>query len=202
VKPWLQLYQEHEKLRENAQSTVGEIRKVSREAAEKQPSIFEDPYVHSRLSQRANLRSQRQSFEPIAEPVSVWKLPEGDQEECHLDNAKLTVLLLVDRRRNHLHQLTMMVEGTRKDEDESPWTIAIHLPDDTAPDGGHQGNGDGGHALLHCHVGPDLNTQPKFRVHLPPLGAGALVEWLLSQVVPTLAFEPAPWPAVVAATKR
>lgn len=47
-----------------------------------------------------------------------------------------------------------------------------------------------------------MNTQPKFRVPLPPVGAGALLEWLLSQVVPTLAFEPAPWPAVVATTKR
>lgn len=200
MKPWLQLYQEHEKLRENAQTTVGDIRRVLREAAEQQPSIFEDLFVASRLSQRSNARSQRQSYELNVEPLSVWKLPENDQAECHLDNAKLTVLLLVDRRRNHLHQLTMMVEGTRKD-DESPWTIAVHLPDDTAPDGGHQGHGAGGHALLHCHVGPDMNTQPKFRVPLPPLGAGALLEWLLSQVVPTIAFEPAPWPDIVAATK-
>jgi hypothetical protein len=112
----------------------------------------------------------------------------------------LTILLSLNASTGHLHELTLMVEGKKRDG--AHWTIAIHLPDDReekSKDGDRQGHGACGHAALHCHVGPTLDDQPKVRVPLPPLPPATLLAWLMSQVVPTLAFEPSPWPDVVAA---
>jgi hypothetical protein len=76
----------------------------------------------------------------------------------------------------------------------------VHLHDDRVsaknPGGDRAGHGACGHAALHAHVGPTMNDEPKVRVPLPGLGAGQALEWVLSQVVPTLDFEAAPWASI------
>lgn len=62
--------------------------------------------------------------------------------------------------------------------------------------------GAGGHAVLHCHVGPDLNARPKIRVPLPPISAAEALDWVLSQIITTDDFEPAPWTEVQTALKK
>jgi hypothetical protein len=116
-----------------------------------------------------------------------------------LRRATLTIAATMARR-GHLHQFDVRAEGERLDG--TPWVIAVHLSDDRGPDGDRHALGAGGHAALHCHVGPDLNASPKIRVPLPDLGPVEALEWVLSQLVPTAQFEPAPWSEVQAALKK
>lgn len=130
------------------------------------------------------------------EPLALDGVP-------HLASAKLSLMALTDRS-GHLHMFTVMVEGQRKDG--SKWTLAVHLPDDhetgNNPKGDRQGRGAGGHAALHCHVGPDLETVPEVRVPLPAISAAEALDWVLSQIISTDDFEPAPWADVQAALKK
>jgi hypothetical protein len=120
-----------------------------------------------------------------------------------LETAEISVMGTSDTR-GHLHAFTIAVEGRRRDG--SGWSLAVDLPDDreTAKrrDGDRQGLGACGHAAFHCHVGPDRKTAPEVRVPLPSLAPGEVLEWVLSQIIPTRAFEPAPWAAVQEALKK
>jgi len=120
-----------------------------------------------------------------------------------LASAELSLMALADRR-NHLHQFTVMVEGKRADG--SAWALAVHFEDDRVTDknkdADRKGTGAGGHAAFHCHVGPGLDVAPKVRVPLPALGPVEALEWVLSQLVPTAQFEPAPWAQVQAALRK
>lgn len=120
-----------------------------------------------------------------------------------LETAEISVMGTMDPR-GHLHAFTVSVEGRRKDG--SGWSLAVDLPDDRetakSPEGDRQGRGACGHAALHCHVGPDRETAPQVRVPLPSLAPSELLEWVLSQIIPTHAFEPAPWAAVQAALEK
>lgn len=121
-----------------------------------------------------------------------------------LASAELSLMALADRRNNHLHQFTAMVEGKRADG--SAWALAVHFEDDRIteknPDADRKGTGACGHAAFHCHVGPGLDVQPKVRVPLPAIGPVEALEWVLSQLVPMSTFEPAPWDDVQTALKK
>jgi len=137
------------------------------------------------------------------EPIQLKKLSKAEQERVHLSEARLSILLLWNRARAHLHALTVMVQSKRKVG--SDWTVAVHLPDDREgenPRMDRDGCGACSHAALHCHVGPTVGTHPKVRVPMPPLAPFEVVEWVMSQVVPSDAFEPAPWDRVMAALKQ
>ena len=120
-----------------------------------------------------------------------------------LASAELSLMALADRD-NHLHQFTAMVEGRRADG--SAWSLAVHFEDDRETKESHEGDRKGtgacGHAAFHCHVGPGLNVGPKVRVPLPAFGPVEALQWVLSQLVPTPQFEPAPWSSVTAAMKK
>lgn len=110
-----------------------------------------------------------------------------------LRDAHLTLLALVNRRGDHLHQFTAMIEGTTTAG--SSWAAAVHLEDDRPlPGGDRRGTGACGHAALHCHVGPTLDDVPKVRVPFPAVQPADALDWLLSTVVPS--WEPAPWSAL------
>lgn len=138
-----------------------------------------------------------------------WSIrPRGGRAEplrnlAALSAAQLSLTATVGRD-HQLHRFTLAVDGTRNDG--STWAIAVHLPDDRESpknlNGDRQGLGACSHAALHCHVGPDLDTGPKVRVPLPALGPVEALEWVLSQLVPTADFEPAPWAEVQAAIKK
>ena len=125
--------------------------------------------------------------------------PDGSVPLLHLEAleaARLTVLALVSRRTDHVHQFTAMIEGTASGE--RSWVAAVHLVEDhVTGERDRQGSGACGHAAFHCHVGPTFDHEPKVRVPLPVIGPAGALDWLLSIVVPD--WEPAPWPAVVAA---
>jgi hypothetical protein len=156
-----------------------------------------EPNIQGRFTYEQNpQRAALVEWSIRPEPLALHGVP-------HLASAKLSLMALTDRG-GHLHMFTVMVEGER--EDGSKWTLAVHLPDDqeTArnPNGDRQGRGAGGHAALHCHVGPDLETAPEVRVPLPAINAAEALDWVLSQIIPTDGFEPAPWAQVQAALKK
>lgn len=138
-----------------------------------------------------------------------WSIrPRGGRAEplrnlAALGAAQLPLTALVGRN-HHLHRFTLALDGTRNDG--STWAIVVHLPDDRTspknPNGDRQGLGACSRAALHCHVGPDLDTGPKVRVPLPALDPVEALEWVLSQLVPTARFEPAPWPSVLDSIRK
>lgn len=206
MKEWVELYGAHQGLRAHGRDVVTGLRRVLRALGEKEPSVF-DAHVHQRLQPAKNTEANIQTYRlgtDGPEYIGTWNLPEADQANIHIEEAQLTVLLSLEPASGHLRELTLMVEG--KKHDGTPWTVAIHLPDDREtdknPDGDRQGLGAGGHAAFHCHVGPTLDDQPKVRVPLPVMPPDALLSWLISQVVPTLPYEPAPWPEVLAALPK
>jgi hypothetical protein len=110
-----------------------------------------------------------------------------------LQDARLTVLALLSRKADHVHQFTSMLEGTTPAG--LPWTAAIHLEDDREPDTqDRKGGGACSHAAFHCHVGSTLDHEPKVRVPFPAVGPAGALDWLLSIVVP--AWDPAPWRSI------
>lgn len=199
---WVDLYKQHGGLRAGGNEAVSEIRRVLRSLDEHRNSVFRKG-VHQRWQPRKNSENNLKTYE-LGEAVVLQKLSEKDRKEVHLQEAHLSVLALLNQSKNHLHMLTVMIEGKRTDG--SPWTVAVHLPDDRETDknprGDRQRYGACGHASLHCHVGPTLDTQPEVRVPLPALAPARVVEWVVSQLVPTIAFEPAPWATVVEELSR
>lgn len=110
-----------------------------------------------------------------------------------LHDARLTVLALLSRRADHVHQFTATLEGTTLAG--LSWAAAIHLEDDREPDTqDRKGGGACSHAAFHCHVGPTLDHEPKVRVPFPAVGPAGALDWLLSMVIP--AWDPAPWPNI------
>lgn len=194
---WAELYGEHCSLRRGSgQRSVVELRGVLRRLSELPGSVL-DRGAHQRLQALSNRHTGLQVVEfsqNLSEELHLYAHPEFDRA-IHLIEARLTVQLLIHRTTDRLHQLTIMVEGIRRAG--GPWVVAVHLPDDrpndmsAQPD--RQGHGACGHAALHAHVGPTMNDEPKVRVPLPAVGAGQILEWVFSQVVPTVDFEAAPW---------
>lgn len=206
MKEWLDLYQSHRDLRRtDGREIITDLRRLLKKLGELQPSVF-NKHIQQRLQPKNNNQNYVREYRlgDGGEYIATWNLSEGDQEKVYLEKALLTVQLLLNAASGYLYMMTLMVEGTK--HDGSPWTIAIHLSDDREtgknPDGDRQGHGAGGHAALHCHVGPTLDDTPKVRVPLPPLSPAALLAWLMTQVVPTSSVEPAPWTDILEALQK
>lgn len=195
---WIALYRSHGAARSiSSDSWSGQLRKRLIALSN---AGFCDPTVQGRFTYKQtggalewSIRSNSGSA-----PVALRQIPD-------LESAELSLMALEGgSRRNHLHMFTIMVEGKRLDG--SAFALAVHLPDDREteqnPSGDRQGLGACGHAALHCHVGPTLDTPPKVRVPLPALGPVEAFDWVISQIVPTASFEPAPWASVLGAMKK
>lgn len=198
---WAELHRVHRDLRKDAgHRALIELRAVLRRLSELPGSIL-DENAHQRLQPCPNPTSGLRALQlgdDLGEELHLYAHAGFDSGEIQLSEARLTVQILFHRNSNHLHQLTIMVAGTRRSG--GPWVVAVHLHDDRVseknPGGDRASHGACGHAALHAHVGPTMNDEPKVRVPLPGLGAGQILEWVLSQVVPTLDFEATPWAGV------
>lgn len=195
MKTWIDLYTRHRELRAVDPSWTPEVRKKLVALAN---AGHCDTSIQGRFSyqNRGHLTewSIRKNGAQAAEPLRGL---------ADLATAEISVLGLVNKR-GHLHAFTVSVEGKRANG--STWALAVHLPDDREteqnPSGDRQGLGACSHAALHCHVGPDLVTGPAVRVPLPALSPVEVLEWVLSQLVPTPQFEPAPWARVQATLEK
>ena len=195
MKNWIDLYMSHRNARTVAASWTADVRKklIALADAGHCDNAIRGRFSHKKLGDLVEW-SIRKDQRQAAEPLTAL---------ANLESAELSVLGLVGKS-GHLHAFTISVEGKRKDG--STWTLAVDLPDDRethkTPDGDRQGLGACSHAAFHCHVGPDRKTAPEVRVPLPALGPVEALEWVLSQLVPTAKFEPAPWAEVQAALKK
>jgi hypothetical protein len=198
---WSDLYREHGRLRADGPTVVKRLRHVLEGLGKRNPRIV-DRFLFQQLQPSTNPETRVKTFRLThsgSVEIALVNLSGADRALVHLARAALTILLSLDSASGHLRECTLMVEGEK--QDGTHWTVAIHLPDDQVtvknPDGDRQGHGACGHAALHCHVGPTLDDRPKVRVPLPSLEPARLLEWLVSQVVPTVAYEPATWPDVM-----
>lgn len=180
---WRALYDQHRELRRCSTDLVAAVRRQLVSLAERGHCART---VQGRFTRRdrGGLREWFiQSDGARAEQEVLTGLPS-------VRDARLTVLALLSRRADHVHQFTAMIEGTTPQD--LPWAAAVHLEDDRDPDvGDRKGSGACGHAALHCHIGPTLDHEPKVRVPLPGIGPADALDWLLSTVIPD--WEPAPW---------
>lgn len=196
MKPWVDLYRAQQDARNLSSNTWSSDLRKRLVALSKEG--YCDPSVEGRFTYEQDGKLLKWSIRDggAAAPVSLRQLAD-------LDSAELSLMALADRR-NHLHQFTVMVEGKRADG--SAWALAVHFEDDRVTDknkdADRKGTGAGGHAAFHCHVGPGLDVAPKVRMPLPALGPVEALDWVLSQLVPTSKFEPAPWAEVQAALKK
>lgn len=193
--PWVNLYSTHRQIRAAALTWTGEVRK-------RLVALADAGHCDASIRGRFRGKNRGDFAEWSIRGVNGGEIAEPLNNLTTLATARITILALVHNS-GHLHAFTMSVEGERPDG--SKWALAVHLPDDRVAhneDGDRQGLGGCSHAALHCHVGPDLETAPNVRVPLPALSPVELVEWVLSQLVPTDAFEPAKWSDVVAALTR
>lgn len=191
MRSWVELYEAHRSTRSLRKGWDGEVRKRLMKLADAGHCT-------------PNVRGLFTYIKRKPDQLENWSIQGAPLELKNLDGltrAGLDVLALVCRE--HLHQFTVAIDATRSDG--TPWTIAAHLSLDRdrarSLDGDRQGLGACSHAALHCHVGPGLDVEPKVRVPLPALSPVDILDWVLSQVVPTAAFEPAPWSEVERALK-
>ncbi len=180
---WHALYEQHRDMRAESDDLEDLLRKRLTVLADRGHCA---KTIRGRFTRRQHgalreLSIQSDGCEPLCE------LP-------HLEDARLTVVALISRKAEHIHQFTAMIEG--KTLRQLPWVAAVHLEDDCEqPDHDRKGGGACAHAAFHCHVGPTMDHEPKVRVPFPAVGPVGALDWLLSVVIPE--WEPAPWAAVV-----
>lgn len=162
-------------------------------------ALAERRYCSRTIQGRFTRRDRGGLRELYIQPESASDVGEPLNGLPSLVHARLTVLALLSRRVDHIHQFTAMIEGTTMAG--LPWTAAVHFEDDHATgDRDRRGGGACGHAAFHCHVGPTLDHEPAVRVPLPAVGPADALDWLFSTVIP--AWEPAPWAAVLEARSQ
>jgi hypothetical protein len=189
---WGALYEQHRSMRPISTELAASIR-------QRLLALAERKHCARTIQGRFTRRDRGGLRELFIQPVD----PRDEREPLVglslLQDARLTVLALLSRKVDHVHQFTAMIEGTTPIG--LPWAAAVHLEDDRAPDEqDRKGGGACGHAAFHCHVGPTLDHQPAVRVPLPAVGPADALDWLFSTVIP--AWEPAPWADILAARSR
>ncbi|HWO22448.1 MAG TPA: hypothetical protein VNO30_27005 [Kofleriaceae bacterium] len=191
MKAWLDLYQQHRDGRSGSTDLGTALRR-------RLLALAERGHCHRTIQGRFTRHDGGPRRELYIQPLDPNDPVKGEPlvDLPLLVNARLTVLALLSKKKDHVHQFTAMIEGTTRVG--ARWAAAVHLEEDYAtPHQDRKGSGACGHAAFHCHVGPTLDDEPKVRLPLPAVGPADALDWLLSIVVPT--WEPAPWPAVVAA---
>lgn len=184
MREWHALYERHRDMRKRSGDLQSLLRKQLIELAERGHCAAT---IRGRLRWRHRGALQELYIECDGDREPLRALPD-------LESAHLTLLALVSRRTEHVHQFTATIEAVTATG--SPWVAAVHLEDDhQPPDHDRKGDGACGHAAFHCHVGPSMNHDPKVRVPFPDVGPAGALDWLLSIVIP--AWEPAPWARIV-----
>jgi len=107
---------------------------------------------------------------------------------------RLFLHAMMCHRSRRIDSFVVCIEAKTRDT-QCPFIVSVEMHE-YGEDGRPYGPGACGHALVHCHVGPDHRSEPQVRVPFPPVGAVAALDWALTVVVPD--WEPAPWNAIEA----
>lgn len=199
MSPWVSLYQQHSELRMGRQQTVDGLKQTLRRLASMKgycdPSI--SWFLKTTKDDNGRLTVYTQPYDCPKGPIELKGLPD-------LTGARLSIQATLEPKTGRVHEFSAAISG--KTDAGVDWTVAIHLdnelrsPEKDGWRGDWRGDGACSHAVLHCHVGPDLEAKPKVRVPLPAVGPEHALDWLLATVVP--GFEPMPWADVETALKR
>lgn len=187
MNPWVELYRGHAERRRTGQAVSGAIRErlIRLAKLERCSSSIEGRFTYRKgVVGRREWYIRGEDPQADAEPIFL----------ADLSDARLSVQLTTDSAERHVHEFSAAVSG--KTHAGTAWTVAIHLEDDRGaskelPHPEQKGDGACSHAVVHCHVGPDLDALPKVRVPFPAVGPADALDWLLATVVSGL--EPMPW---------
>ncbi|MBI4817460.1 MAG: hypothetical protein HY791_14460 [Deltaproteobacteria bacterium] len=178
MKVWHELYESHRKIA-LAEHEPKEITRRIQQLADRK--IIPGTSV-GKFSKSRNDRTQTTSWSLDGETgvqLSVGSLQEG----------RLGIQMTLDKYQR-LRQFTITIQGT-KSSDGAEWKMAVHFDVET-----QAGSGACGHPLLHCHA--SIESEPNWRVPLPPLRPEEALAWVMSQL--STEFEPAPWTSLAART--
>ena len=110
-------------------------------------------------------------------PIPLVGLPE-------LTEARLFFAVMLDARAARVEKFTVRLDG-RAHATGQAWLVSVEMDDR------QMGSGACGHAIIHCHVGPDHFSTPEVRVPCPAMKPWEALDWVLTLVVP--GWEPLPW---------
>jgi hypothetical protein len=197
MSPWVSLYQRHSELRTGHPQTVDGLKRTLRRLASMKahcdPSL---PWFLKTTKENGREIIFTQPHNGPPGPVELKGLPD-------LTGARLSIQATLEPKTGRVHEFSAAISGMT--DAGVNWTVAIHLDTELRPPtkdgwrGDWRGDGACSHAVLHCHVGPDLEAKPKVRVPLPAVGPEHALDWLLATVVP--GFDPMPWAEVEAALR-
>ena len=137
---WSALYEQHRDIRRVSMDLATSIRQRLVALAERKHCA---KTIQGRFTwrDRGGLREWFIQREPSDEREPLLGLPS-------LQDAHLTVLALLSRKDDHVHQFTAMIEG--KTPSGLPWAAAVHLEGDQVPaERDRKGGGACGHAAFH-----------------------------------------------------
>ena len=192
MSPWVATYQHHTALRAGHEHTVERLKAPLRRLAGLR--VHCDPSLPwflktTKTDGRTSVFTQPHGEAPG--PVRLTALPD-------LTDARMSIQATLQSQTGRLTEFSAAISG--KTAAGVDWTVAIHLENELRRPaaegwpGDWRGDGACGHAIFHCHVGPDLDAKPKVRVPFVAVGPEHALDWLLTTVVP--GFEPMPWGAV------
>lgn len=192
MNPWVDLHDQQSRLREGRKDVVDQLKAPLRRLASLKKHCDESlPWFLKTKQADGRLTVFTQPHNGPVGPVELNELPD-------LSGARLSIQATLELKTFRIYQFSAAISG--KTPVGVDWTVAIHLDNElgTPVANGWRGDwrGDGAccHAILHCHVGPDLDAKPKVRVPFPAVGPEHALDWLLATVIP--GFEPMPWTAV------
>lgn len=178
---WDALYRSHEAARDVA--TVD----VARMLRERVKGLVARAHCDQRFQGKVTYKQQsargrreiwvKGGEDAMGAPIPLEGLPE-------LTDAKLSFAVMLDDRERRVEKFTVRLDGRTRATGQ-PWLVAVEMDDRPL------GSGACGHALIHCHVGPDHVSTPEVRVPCPPMKPWDALDWVLTLVVP--GWEPLPW---------
>jgi hypothetical protein len=182
---WIELYQRHQENRQVGRARVDiEFRQRIKELVRRKHCEYR---FLGKVEYKRNPSSGIQEVwvkgqgSAMGEPIPLSSLPD-------LTDAYLSLAAALDYKKTVVQRFTISLQG-KAAGDGRPLLISAEI--DASP----LGSGACGHALIHCHVGPDHTSKPEVRVPMPAITPWDAMDWVLSQVVPD--WEPAPWPDVL-----
>ena len=188
---WADLAHQHEAARNVSHTKVDTLLRDRVKGLVKREHCA-DRYL-GKVTFKKGLRGDKAEIYVAGRDDTAW----GEDIPLHdlpdVDEVKLSIHVVLDDRQRRLAKYTIRLSGLYRTT-RAPWIASVELDDRRL------GAGACGHAIIHCHVGPDHDITPQFRLPCPPLKPWDALDWLLAMVVP--GWEPVPWPAVPALPAR
>lgn len=178
---WDALYRQHEAARDVGNADVASMLRA------RVKWLVAQGHCDQRYQGKVSYKQQRPrgrreiwvkgSEDAMGAPIPLVDLPE-------LTDASLFFAVMLDWGARRVEKFTVRLHG-RTLATGLPWLVSVEMDDRP------MGSGACGHAIIHCHVGPDHASTPEVRVPCPAMKPWEALDWVLTLVVP--GWEPLPW---------